>query len=50
MTDKTEANILAAIKSLAVREENIMVARVTLNNMHQDQDESIRSFGAQYKR
>ena len=26
-----------------------MVARVALNNMHQDQDESIRSFGARLR-
>ena len=39
MTGKTEDEVLAAIKSLAVREENAMVARVALNNMRQDQDE-----------
>ncbi|XP_066931785.1 uncharacterized protein [Clytia hemisphaerica] len=49
LTEKTEDDILAAIKSLAVREENIMVARVALNNMHQDQDESIRAFGARLR-
>ncbi|XP_066924333.1 uncharacterized protein [Clytia hemisphaerica] len=49
LTEKTEDDILAAIKSLAVREENIMVARVALNNMHQDQEESIRAFGARLR-
>ena len=31
----TENKVLAAMKILAVREENIMVARVTLHNMRQ---------------
>lgn len=46
MTDKTKEQVLGAIKILAVRQENIMVARVTLNNMRQDRDETIRSFSA----
>ena len=33
---KTEDEVLAATKTLAVREENVMVARVTLHNMKQD--------------
>ena len=37
---------MAAIKKLAVREENTMVARVQLHNMKQDRDEAIHSFGA----
>lgn len=41
--------VLEAIKILAVREENTMVARVTLHNMHQDQDESVRSYSARLK-
>lgn len=49
LTDKTEADILAAIKTLAVREENVMVARVTLNNLTQDHNESIRAFGARLR-
>ena len=44
LSDKTETDVLAAIKSLAVRDENTMIARVTLNNSHQDRDEPIRSF------
>ena len=46
---KTEDEVLAAIKTLAVREENVMVARVTLHNMKQDRDEPIRSFGARLR-
>ena len=46
LTDKTEADVLAAIRKLAVREERTMVARVTLHNMRQDRDETVRSFGA----
>ncbi|RLC10819.1 MAG: hypothetical protein DRI57_19860 [Deltaproteobacteria bacterium] len=49
LTNKTEEEVLAAIKRLAVREENTMVARVTLHNMHQDHDEPIRSFGARLR-
>lgn len=33
LTNETEDNVLTAIRQLAVREENTMVARVTLNNM-----------------
>ena len=43
---KSETEILASMKLLAVREENIMVARATLNAMRQDRDEPVRSFGA----
>ena len=49
LTAKTEEEVLAAIKSLAVREENTMVARVTLHEMRQDRDEPIRSFAARIK-
>jgi len=34
---------------LAVREENVMVARVNLANMRQDRDETVRSFGARIR-
>ena len=40
---------MAAIKKLAVREENTMVARVALHNMRQDRDETVRSFGARIR-
>ena len=49
LTGKGEAEVLAAIKTLAVRQENIMVGRATLYNMRQDRDEAIRSFGARIK-
>ena len=46
LTEKSEADVLKAIKTLAVREENTMVARVALHEMRQDRDKPIRSFGA----
>ena len=49
LSDKTEDEVLAAIKVLAVREENTMVARVGLYEMRQDIDEPIRKFGARIK-
>ena len=49
LLNKTLNQVLGAIKSLAVREENVMVARVTLHNMRQDRDEAVRSFGARLR-
>ena len=49
LTNKTEDEVLTLIKRLAVREENTMVARVTLHEMQQDRDETIRSFGARIR-
>ena len=49
LTRHTEEEVLQWIKSLAVRQENIMVARIELHNMQQDDDEGIRSFGARIK-
>ena len=49
LTAKTEEEVLAAIKFLAVWEENVMVARVTLHEMGQDRDKSIRSFDFRVK-
>ena len=49
LTSKSEEAVLAAIKKLAVREENTMVARVALHNMRQDRDETVRSFGARLR-
>jgi len=46
LTSNSVEEVMAAIKKLAVREENTMVARVQLHNMRQDRDETIRSFGA----
>ena len=36
LSDKAEDVVLAAIKSLAVRDENTMIARVALNNFIQE--------------
>ena len=49
LANKPEKDVLAAIKRLAVRVENCMVARVHLHNMRQDRDETIRSFGARIR-
>ena len=49
LADSSEAVVLAAIKLLAVRQENIMVARNELWNMHQDHDEPVRRFGARLR-
>ena len=44
-----EQTVLLNIKSLAVRQENIMVARVQLQQMRQDHDEPVRSFSARLR-
>ena len=49
LTNKPIEEVMAAIKKLAVRVENSMVARVRLHNMRQDRDETIRSFGARLR-
>ena len=49
LSGKPEQDVLTAIKMLAVRKENTMVARAALHNMRQDRDEAIRSFGARIK-
>jgi len=49
LTSNDEPTLLQLIKSLAVRQENIMVARVELQQMRQDRDESIRAFSARLK-
>jgi hypothetical protein len=49
LTEKKPEDVLMAIKSLAIREENVMVSRVALHNMHQDRDEPIRNFGARIR-
>ena len=46
---KPEDEVLAAIRQLAVREENIMVLRVELSSMKQDRDETIRNFVARLR-
>lgn len=49
LTNKPEEEVLSAIKTLAVREENTMVASVALYEMRQGRDEAIRSFGARIR-
>ena len=44
-----EQTVLANIKTLAVRQENVMVARVQLQQMRQDRDEPVRAFAARLK-
>ncbi len=45
----SEQDLLAAIKALAIREENPKVARVALSRMVQDRGEPIRSFAARLR-
>ena len=49
LTGMTEDVVFTAMRSLAVREENTMVARVTLHNMKQDRDEPVRAYGARLR-
>ena len=49
LANKTVEEVLEAVKKLAVREENAMVARVQLSDMKQDRDEAIRNFGARLR-
>ena len=49
LTEMTEDEVFTAMKRLAVREENTMVARVTLHNMRQDRDEPVRAYGARLR-
>ena len=49
MVGDTEVNVLAAMRALAVRSENIMVARYSLHDMRQGREEQICSFYARIK-
>ena len=49
LTQKTEQQVLTAIRALAVREESSMVARAVLYNMKQDREESVRAFCARIR-
>ena len=49
LIEMTEEQVFEAIKTLAIREENTMVARVALHNMRQDRDEPVRAFGARLR-
>ncbi len=49
LEEMTEADLLKAIRALAVREENPKVARVTLSRMSQDRGEPVRAFAARLR-
>ena len=44
-----EETVLKNIKTLAVRKENVMAARVKLQQMRQDRDEPVRAFAARLR-
>jgi len=46
LTEKSEDDVLTAMRTLAVRKENVMVARVRLYSMKQDRGESVHAYGA----
>lgn len=49
MKNKPIVEILAAMKALAVREENPNIDRLTLQDMTQDREESVRAFGVRLR-
>ena len=49
LSEETVEIVLAAIKKIAVRGENVKVARVALHGMSQGQEESVRAFGARLR-
>lgn len=49
LINDTEENALMKIKSLAVKLENVLVARVQLHNLKQDRDETVRAFAARLR-
>ena len=49
LISRSEEDVLKKIKTLAVRQENVMVARVQLHVMTQDRDEPVRTFAARLK-
>ena len=49
LASSNEATIISNIKTLAVRQENVMVARVQLQQMRQDRDETVRAFAARLR-
>lgn len=46
---KTEQEVLLHIKTLAVKPENVLVARVQLQNISQDRDETVRAYCARLR-
>ena len=49
LAGETEENALKFVKTLAVKPENVMVARVQLQNIRQDRDETVRAFCARLR-
>ncbi|RUS74671.1 hypothetical protein EGW08_017577 [Elysia chlorotica] len=49
LASSDEQTVLANIKTLAVRQENVMVARVQLQQMRQDRDEPVRAYAARLR-
>ena len=49
LNTETEASVLGFIKTLAVRPENVLVARVQLQSMVQDHSEPVRSYAARLR-
>ena len=49
MDNADETEVIKAIQKLAVKTENVIVARVRLLNMKQDRDEPVRSFVAKLR-
>jgi hypothetical protein len=49
LTNKPEVEVIRQMKLLAVRQENVLVARIELYEMQQDVEESIRSYAARVK-
>ena len=49
LENEPESKVLEAIKKVAVKVENVIVARVRLLNMKQDRDEPVRNFVAKLK-
>ena len=46
---ETEENVLMFMKTMAIRPENLMVARMNLQNIHQQRDEPVRSYTARLR-
>ena len=49
LVGESENAVLGFIKPFAIRLENVMVARVKLQSLHQERDESVRSFCARLR-
>ena len=49
LADMTEAQALECVKTLAVKPENVLVARVQLLNLRQDRDETVRAYCARLR-